>query len=101
MGSRLNLQTELENLLGTRNVYFQPPPSIKMNYPCIVYGRARINTIFADNNPYQLNNSYQVTYIDSDPDSVIPTKLANMPMCVFERAYKTNELYHNVFRLTY
>lgn len=101
MGSRLNLQTELENLLGTKNVYFQPPPSNKMEYPCIVYGKARINTVFADNNPYQLTNVYQVTYIDSDPDSEIPTKLANMHQCVFERNYKTNELYHNVFRLTY
>lgn len=101
MGSRLELQSELENLLGTRNVYFQPPPSIKMNYPCIVYERVRINTDFADNDPYLLNKIYQVTYIDSDPDSEMPDRLANMHCCVFERNYKTNELYHNVFRLTY
>lgn len=101
MSSRLNLQKELEELIGSRNVYFQPPPSFKMKYPCIVYSRVRINTDFADNNPYKLDNVYQITYIDSDPDSEIPTKLAQRHQCVYERDYKVNELYHNVFRQVY
>lgn len=101
MSSRLDLQKELEELIGSRNVYFQPPPNFKMKYPCIVYERVRINTDFADNNPYKLDNVYQITYIDSDPDSEIPTKLALRHQCAFERDYKANELYHNVFRQVY
>ena len=34
---RLILHDELITLLGSSNVYFQPPTSIKMNYPCIIY----------------------------------------------------------------
>lgn len=101
MSSRLNLQNELEELIESANVYFQPPPGFSMEFPCIVYERARINTDYADNKPYVLQHSYQVTYIDEDPDSEIPDKIALMKNCAFERQYKSNELYHNVFRLTY
>jgi len=33
MGTRLELQNLLENILGSRNVYFQPPENLKLNYP--------------------------------------------------------------------
>ena len=32
MASRLELQSKFEELLGSRNVYYQPPESIKMSY---------------------------------------------------------------------
>lgn len=35
--SRIDLQYLLENILGSRHVYFQPPETVKMNYPAIVY----------------------------------------------------------------
>ena len=101
MGSRLNLQKELENLLGTRNVYFQPPPSLKMNYPCIVYERARFNTQFADNNPYKIDKVYYITYIDTNPDSDMPEKLAHLPMCAFQRHYVSDNKYYDQFRIVY
>lgn len=101
MASRLKLSDLLHELIGNDNVYFQPPPSLKMKFPCIVYERVRINTSFADNAPYKLDKVYQITYIDSDPDSEIPMKLANLPQCVFERQFISDNLYHNVFRLVY
>ena len=39
MARRLELQNLLANLLGTNNVYFQPPPTVQMEYPAIVYHR--------------------------------------------------------------
>lgn len=101
MGSRLELHEMLKTKLGLKNVYFQPPPSLMMEYPCIVYERARINTTFADNKPYQLNNTYQLTYIDEDPDTPMPDEIAKLPMCVFERPYVRDNLYHYSFRITY
>ena len=53
MDSRPNLQTKLEQILGSRNVYFQPPESIKLNYPAIVYKRSNIQNTFADNEVYK------------------------------------------------
>ena len=101
MGSRLKLQEELEKLLGTRNVYFQPPPSLKMKYPCIVYERARINTQYADNLPYKLDMVYYVTSIDSNPDSEIPKKLSWFPKSAFQRHYVSDNLYHDQYRIIF
>lgn len=99
MGTRLQLQTLLEALLGSRNVYFQPPSTVKMKYPCIVYSLSDIDTKFADNIPYSNKRRYQSTAIDPNPDSVIPDKLALLPMCVFDRSYTADNLNHYVFNI--
>lgn len=101
MGSRLNLQKKLEDVLGSKNVYFQPPPSFKMDYPCIVYERARYNTDFANNMPYKIDKVYYATVIYTDPDYDVPDKLALFPMCVFQRHYVQNNKYFDQFRINY
>lgn len=52
MANRLDLQALLEDLLGSRNVYYQPPESVKMNYPTIVYALEDIENTFADDGVY-------------------------------------------------
>lgn len=99
MGSRLELQTLLENILGSRNVYYQPPASVSMKYPAIVYSRNDIETIFADNNPYSLHHAYTITLIDSNPDSEYVNKIAMLPLCTYDRHYKADNLNHDVFNL--
>lgn len=101
MVSRLSLQTELETLLGNRNVYFQPPESVKMNYPAIRYSLSRIDRLPADNTAYQLFKAYDVTLIHPDPDNTVKDELAAFPMCRFDRHYKADNLNHYVFTLYY
>ena len=55
MSRRIELQTILEGLLGSENVYFQPPENLKMKYDCIRYSRTKIKTVFADDTPYALH----------------------------------------------
>lgn len=101
MGNRLALHNILVSLLGTTNVYFQPPPNYQMNYPCIVYSRSRIHTTFADNASYKHEKQYTLTVIDEDPDSLIPDQIALLPRCSFDRAFKADQLNHDVFTLIY
>ena len=101
MPSRLDLQTLLENLLGSRNVYYQPPESIKMSYPAIVYERDNIRNDFANNLVYKQSFSYQITVIDYDPDSEIVKRVSVLPMCSFSRHFVSDNLNHDVFRLYY
>lgn len=96
---REELQTLLENILGTRNVYFQPPENLRMNYPCIVYNRDDADTKFANNNPYSYQKRYQVIVVDRDPNSATPDKIAQLPMCTFNRFYTADNLNHDVFNL--
>lgn len=98
---RLDLQAIFETLLGSSNVYFQPPADVQMQYPAIVYQRDQADTEFADNNPYRYTQRYSVTVIDRDPDSDIPAKVASLPQCVFNRFFAANELNHDVFILYY
>jgi hypothetical protein len=95
--SRLDLQTIFEALAD--NVYFQPPHNIQMAYPCIVYKRDQGDTIFAGNLPYRHKKRYEVTVIDSDPDSDIPDKVAALPLTQRRRFFTVDNLNHDVFVL--
>mgnify|MGYP001400307847 CR=1 FL=1 len=99
MADRTELQELLESILGSNAVYFQPPPTIQLVYPCIIYKRSNINTKFANNYPYKLAKEYTITVIDKDPDSIIPDKIAALQTCVFDRYYTADNLNHNVFTI--
>lgn len=101
MGQRLDLQQDLEALLGSNNVYFQPPSNVQMAFPAIVYKRDDIRSEFAGNLPYRLTDRYMVTVIDRDPNSPTPKKVALLPMCVFSRHYVADNLNHDVYILYY
>lgn len=101
MGTRLELHDVLKILLGSPNVYFQPPPDHLMSYPCIVYTRSNIRPSFGDNVPFKLQDQYSVTVIDQNPDSLIPKRIASLPQCIFERHYAQDGLNHDVFTLLY
>jgi hypothetical protein len=97
MGLRTELQALLEGF--TDHVYFQPPENIQMQYPCIVYHRDFAEAEFADNSPYRRTLRYMVTIIDRNPDSDIPTRVADLPMCTFNRFFTADGLNHDVYTL--
>lgn len=101
MGSRLDLQNLLEFILGSRNVYYQPPESIKIKYPAIVYRRNDIDNNFADDIVYIQNHTYQIIVIDADPDSEIVDRVSKLPMCRYDRHYTSDNLNHDIFILNY
>lgn len=99
MASRLDLQLLLENLIESSNVYFQPPESVKMKYPAIVYALEDIDNVHADNGVYSSHKKYSVTVIDYDPDSVFVDMVAALPTCRFNRHYTSDNLNHWLFSL--
>lgn len=102
MGTRLELHSKLVEILGSSNVYYQPPETIKMEYPCIVYMLDTGDSTFADNFPYRFVKRYQVTYISRDPDDDdIFAELVMLPMCIYDRRYIADNLYHDTFKLYY
>ena len=101
MGNRLELQTKLEELLGSRNVYYQPPESIKMEYPAIVYSKSDIQSRFANGSAYSLSSRYEIIVIDRKPDNPVIDKLLIMPYCSFDRHYKSDNLNHDILTLYY
>lgn len=99
MNDRLALHELLCEKLGSRNVYFQPPESVKMKYPAIRYSRNRIENTSADNIVYRQSVSYTITVIDKDPDSEIVERVSTIPHIMYDRSYIADNLNHDVFRL--
>lgn len=89
----------LVELIGSENVYFQPPASVTMAYPCVVYNRDSSSESFADNLLYRFKQRYEVTVIDRNPDSSIPDKIRKLPYCSYSRSFVVDNLNHDVFNV--
>lgn len=101
MASRLELHEILCSILGNRNGYFQPPSSLKMKYPCIRYSIKNIDSTYANNGLYKVDNAYELTLIDTNIESEFVEKLMRLPMCKFDRFYSSDGLYHWTFTIYY
>jgi hypothetical protein len=102
MASRLNLQLELEELLGSRNVYYQPPETVKMKYDAIVYNLSDVRTVKANNKPYLIDKRYDVTIISRNSENGMAEKLIkHFNHISFDRRYIADNLYHDALTLYY
>lgn len=102
MASRLELHEELCEVLGTRNVYFQSPESVKMKYDAIRYELGEKDLKRANNGVYLSTNRYEGVAISRDPDTDIPDKLiARFKMISLGRPYIADNLNHYPFTLYY
>lgn len=96
--NRLELQAKLEDILGHRRVYHNPPENLRMEYPCLRYKLSKINNTPADNIHYFTNARYELTYITQDPDDPMVDKLLdNLPFCRYDRLNVYQGLYHHVY----
>lgn len=101
MDNRLKLQSLLEEALGSKQVYFQPPSSIRMKYPAIVYSRSNIENVSANDSVYIQRYSYQITVMDYNPDSEIVKRISVIPGIRFGNHFTSENLNHDVFTITY
>ena len=82
-----------------KHVYFQPPETVKLRYPCLIYRLSGDSPTFADNTRYFGHKRYLITIIDRNPDSQIPDKIAALPYCSFDRFYTADDLNHFTYNL--
>lgn len=102
MASRLNLHEELCTILGTRNVYFNPPESLRLQYDCIKYSMTGMHSKRADDFAYGNTKQYTLVVMSKSPSCDIPEKiLEHFPMARFDRQYAYDELYHTIILLYY
>lgn len=102
MASRLELHEELCEVLGSRNVYFQAPASVKMQYDAIRYSLGGKDLKRANDKIYKSMNKYEGVIITRDPDTTIPDELlAHFEMCSLGRPYPADNLNHYPFTLYY
>lgn len=101
MAKRIDLHNKLVELFESNNVYYKPPESLKMVYPCIRYTKDKIESIHADNINYRNINRYQIIVIDSKPDNPVIEKILCLPMTGYDRHYVSDNLNHDVITIYY
>lgn len=100
--NRIEFHNLLCDCIGSTNVYFQPPESVKLKYPCIVYNLAPGRYTYADDELYKKTCAYEVTYICKDPDSEVPDKIEHaFKYLRTNRIFATDGLYHHNFTIHY
>lgn len=87
----------LSDIVGADKCYFDPPASMQMKYPCILYSYSNDIDRYANNKRYMSSRRYVVTVIDEDPDSKIPDMVKNIPYCQSDRNFTMDGLRHFVF----
>lgn len=102
MNKRLELHEELVNILGSRNVYFQPPENKRIKYDAIIYKRAPASLLKADNRSYKFTQAYELTAITEDPDNdLIERILMHFQMARAGRHYVSDNLNHDTCTIYY
>lgn len=100
MGSRLELHSEL--LSFCPNVYFQPPSTLTMKYPCIVYAKNTKLNLYGSDVVHFSKQEYRVTVMDANPDSTIPDQIEKaLKYCSEYQRYTVNNLNHTILSLYY
>ena len=106
MGRRLDLHHKLKDIYRQTTgkdpegkVYFQPPASVKLTYPCILYKLTDMPPTFANNLPYKIEHAYELKVIDADPNSPLREEIAKQLYCRLTRVYESDNLHHYVFHI--
>jgi len=94
-----DVRTTLMNVTGATNVYYQPPPTLKMQYPCIIFEKSDEQFKHADNSVFNRMIEYQAKVVYSDPDCPIIEQMSKVRYCRFDRHYKADGMYHDVYSL--
>lgn len=99
---RLEFHQLLVNTMGEGyKIYFQPPETLKMSYPCVVYHRRYLNTTNADNINYLDGRQYQVILISRDPDDDGIDKLKDLKYSHYLSHSVVDNLNHDAFEIYY
>ena len=101
MADRLDLQSTLEELLESENVYYQPPESIKMQYDAIKYSKKNVMSTYAGDAKYSMRNCYELIVISRRPDNPVIERLLELPYTSYDRHYVADNLHHDVITIYY
>lgn len=102
MDRRQILQEKLEKIPGIKKVYFQPPASVRMVYPCIRFSKGRPRLHKADDMAYRFTQGYELIVIELDPDSKVARYIVeHFPMSEINTTYVADNLYHTSITLYY
>ena len=102
MGTRIQLHEKLLALFGSNRVYYQPPETVKLQYPAVIYHFEGFYQRPANDKWYITEGRYNITFIHKDPDVNYGEEMFSaFQMCSFDRRFVSDNLYHDVYTIYY
>lgn len=96
---RIQLHEKLCSILGSRNVYYDPPENVKLQFDCIVYSLDQVQQAYANNGTYVLVTGYLLTIITRTPEAqtrIVGELMKTFSYVGWDRAYVIDHLHHAV-----
>ena len=101
MKSRIEIQNLLEEILGSKEVYFQAPPNTGMSYPCMIYDFEGFDTSFADNRPYLVSGQWTVHHMYKSIKNDLKERMVlEEPFFRWDRRIKSDGVYNDYYKIT-
>ena len=97
--TRLELHSALCAVLGSSNVYYQPPTGLQMKFPCIIYSKDDWAVTKADNTAYLSKWRYSVQVVSKTPDHPAIETLLAWPYADFDREYTDGNMYYDIIKI--
>lgn len=88
----------------TGKVYFQPPSSVKLVYPCWVIERITASQPRADDKTYFFRPGYKCIHMDRiepDPDFLYGVISDLFPHSVYQNHYTMDNIHHDQYLIYY
>ena len=100
MKTRLEVQSMLDDVLGSQNVYFQAPPNTGMKYPCIVYRFENFRIDHADNKPYVMTGRWEIHHMYKSIKNDLKEKMIFVaPYVSYDRRIVTDGVYNDYYTI--
>ena len=100
MLKRVDIQEKFKFLLGSNNVYYQPPANLKMKYPAIVYSLDGLDVKRFDNRRLINKNCFSVTHIyRNESENLVETMLKNFEYISFDNRSIVDGIYNDHYTI--
>ena len=100
MLKRVDIQEKFKFLLGSNNVYYQPPANLKMKYPAIVYSLDGLDVKRFDNTRLINKKCFSVTHIyRNESENLVETMLKNFEYISFDNRSIVDGIYNDHYTI--
>lgn len=100
MLKRVDIQEKFKFLLGSNNVYYQPPANLKMKYPAIVYSLDGLDVKRFDNIRLINKNCFSVTHIyRNESENLVEAMLKNFEYISFDNRSIVDGIYNDHYTI--
>ena len=98
---RLLFDEMIKEVTGLTHVYYDPPESVLMEYPAIVYKKTKMPALYANNKKYVKSIAFEVQVICEDPDTIYVDKVQDIKFSAFDRHFVADDLHHDVLTIIF